>query len=178
MIAALAGGVLPGMAPPLAQEATPEVADSGDRGAEIRAGDCNEGELGEIVAVLTEPTVPEGEGVGQADRAVPAAASFTSVPLPLETLLAEDHAIVAHRSADEDAPAIVCGEVGGIAGGDGSLVIGLGEVEGSGFSGIAFLGAGEAGVSTNVSLFVAEGLGGGSAEGQAAAREAAATPEA
>ncbi len=153
-------------------------ADSAEKGVEIRAGDCDDVDSGEVVASLTAAAVPEGEGVGKIERAVPAAASFTNVPLPLETLLAEDHAVVVFASVDEDAAAIACGVLGGIARTDDSLVIGLAEVAGSGWSGIAFLGGGADGLSTNVSLFVAEGLAGNSGGGSATRRGASATPEA
>lgn len=161
-----------------AQEATPDIAASADRSAQIRGGDCGDGDLGETVAPLTELTVPEGEGVGQVERAVPAESAFTSVPLPLAAIVGEEHAIVVLGSTDDGAPAIACGEVGGIADEAGSLVIGLGEVAGSGYSGIAFLSAGGDGVSTDVSLFVAGGLGGEPAGDAAGEREPGATPEA
>jgi hypothetical protein len=151
----------------LAQEATPEAATEG-RPAHIHAGNCEEGELGDIVAPLANLTAAEGEGQGQSDLAVGAESSFTSVPLPLDAILADDHAVNVHLSTEEIGTYIACGEIGGTIDPNGSLVIGLKELNDSGFTGIAFLAPGADGASTDVSVFVAEGLGDGGDDDSAA----------
>jgi hypothetical protein len=139
----------------------------------IHAGNCNN--LGDVVAPLTDLTEPTGDRVGQR-RAVVAATSFTVVPLTLDAILADDHAINAHLSADEIGTYIACGDVGGVIDATGSLVIGLQEQNNSGFTGIAFLSPGADGASTNVSVFVAQDLARGARQGGGA--EAEETPEA
>lgn len=158
-----------------AQDATPEAA-GGEAEAphpvHIHSGNCNE--LGEVIQPLTDLVVPQGDTVGQR-RATVAATSFTTVPMTLDAILAEDHAINAHLSADEIDTYIACGEIGGVFTPDGALVVGLGETENSGYNGIAFLQAAPDGASTNVSVFLASS---GRNRGQAAEDEAAADDEA
>jgi len=178
---ALLGALSLGASYGMAQDATPEAAAAPGRPAHIHAGACGEGELGDIVAPLNDLTAPGGEGVGQADPAVAAESSFTSVPLALDAILADDHAVNVHLSQEAIGTYLACGEVGGVVGEDGSLVIGLREVDGSGFAGIAFLAPGADGASTGVSVFIAEGLAGGAGTGaadDADDEEAEATPEA
>ena len=163
-----------------AQDATPEAtAVSAPRPAHIHTGNCNE--IGEVVAPLTELTGAAGvDRLGQARRAIPAESSFTSVPLTLGDILGADHAINVHLSAEEIDTYIACGEIGGSLSPDGSLIIGLRELNDSGFTGIAFLAPGADGASTDVSTFIAptqdEGRGGG-AEETAATEETPATAE-
>ena len=158
----------------LAQDATPEAAAaSPPRPVHIHTGNCDE--LGEVVVPLTDLTAPTGERVGQRNRATVAESSFTTVPMTLDAILAEDHAINAHLSADEIDTYIACGELGGAIGPDGSLVVGLLPQSDSGFYGIAYLFPGADGASTNVSVFIMEsGRGGRGGGGQDAAQDAAA----
>jgi hypothetical protein len=158
----------------MAQDATPEAAAaSPPRPVHIHTGNCEE--LGEVVVPLTDLTAPTGDRVGQRNRATVAETSFTSVPLTLDAILAEDHAINAHLSADEIGTYIACGELGGVIGPDGTLVVGLHPLSDSGFYGIAFLSPGADGASTDVSVFVAEsgrdGRGGGQDEAQDASAD-------
>ena len=60
------------------------------------------------------------------------------------------------KSADEIDVYIACGEIGGVVAPDGSLTIGLGEQEDSGYTGIAYLAPGADGASTDVTVFLAE----------------------
>src|SRR3712207_3214660 len=59
--------------------------------AEIHRGNCDE--VGDVVAPLVEIKLPAGERRGH-PAAMPAANSFTTVPISLEALTASDHAIV------------------------------------------------------------------------------------
>ena len=161
LAAALAVGGLGSVA--IAQDATPEGGVLPDdliappRPAHVHEGSCDEGELGGIVAPLTDLTDASGAILGNTEATV-AASSFTSVPLPLDTILAADHAINVHLSEEEIEQYIACGEIGGPLNEAGNLVIGLKEQQRSGFAGIAFLAPGADGASTDISVFVAEDL--------------------
>jgi hypothetical protein len=137
-----------------AQDATPAVAGTAAHPVHIHTGNCEE--LGEVVAPLTDLTTPEGDRVGQRNRAAQGATSYTNVPLTLDAILAADHAINAHLSADQIDVYIACGEIGGVVAPDGSLTIGLGEQSDSGYTGIAYLAPGADGASTDVTVFLAE----------------------
>jgi hypothetical protein len=147
----------------LAQDATP-VADvpapeaaTDARPVHIHSGNCEE--LGDVVVPLTDLTGPAGAPAGQADRAAIGESSFTNVPLPLDAILAADHAINAHLSAEEIGTYIACGEIGGIVTPQGALIIGLRESMDSGYTGVAFLIPAADGASTDVSVFIAPVLG-------------------
>jgi plastocyanin len=157
-----------------AQDATPEAAGGeveAPHPVHIHSGNCNE--LGEVVQPLTDLVVPAGDTVGQR-RASVAATSYTEVPLTLDAILAEDHAINAHLSADEIDTYIACGEIGGVFTPDGALVIGLDETDNPGYTGIAFLQPTAAG-TTGVSVFLASS---GGNRDRAAEDDAAADDEA
>jgi hypothetical protein len=96
-----------------------------------------------------------GETVGAA-TAIPVSQSTTTVRVGLGDLLTTPYAIVVRASEDDDTP-IVCGDIGGIRVGD-DLAIGLRDVSGSGWGGIAWL-RGQDG-STLTYVFIAPGLGG------------------
>ena len=166
--------------------------------AHIHAGTCDE--LGDVVFPLTnvgeagmtdgmtggtpEADAPEtemSEPMG-AESAFGVETSYTVVDAPLEEIVEGGHAINLHQSEVSIEEYIACGDVGGrIATGPGmeeggTLVVGLGELNGSGYSGIAVLeGRGD---QTEVILYLAEGLAGeagGATEGTpAAGREDAA----
>lgn len=152
-----------------AQDATPATGDEG-RPGHIHSGSCGEGELGDVVQALANLTEPDGESEGNEAAAV-AESSVTNVPLALEDILAEDHAINLHLSTEEIETYIACGEIGGPIREDGSLTIGLKQQNDSGFTGIAVLAPGEDGESTDVSVFIAPVIdaevGGGAEEDEA-----------
>ena len=137
-----------------AQDATPAAAGAAAHPVHIHSGNCDE--LGEVVAPLTDLTMAEGDRAGQRNRAAQGATSYTSVPLTLDAILAADHAINAHLSADQIDVYIACGEIGGVVAPDGSLTIGLREQSDSGYTGIAYLAPGADGASTDVTVFLAE----------------------
>jgi hypothetical protein len=143
-----------------AQDATPEAADLlAPRPAHIHTGTCDE--VGEVVAPLTDLAgAIGGDRVGQARRAIPAQSSFTSVPLTLDAILGDDHVVNVHLSAEEIDTYIACGEIGGRLSPEGAVIIGLRELNKSGFTGIAYLAPGADGASTDVSVFVAPTQGG------------------
>ena len=161
--------------------------------AHIHAGTCEE--LGEVVFPLTnvsEMGMMEGmmSGTPQADDAAmemsePTGAetafgietSYTLVDASLEEIVEGGHAINLHESKENIENYIACGDIGGrIETGPGmdeggTLVVGLGELNDSGYAGIAVLeGKGD---QTEVILYLAEGLTG---ETGAADDEGYATP--
>lgn len=87
---------------------------------------------------LTDLTAPPGAAEGSR-RATVAEASFTVLDVSLDDLLATAHAINVHASHDAMGVYVVCGEIGGARGADGALAVGLREVNGSGYEGIAYL---------------------------------------
>jgi hypothetical protein len=154
VVVVMAFGVLPllWMLSPVAAQTTDiaSVAQQTGLSAALHKGECSA--IGEVVAPLTNALIPSGSPVGNPD-ALPAANSFTAIPLPLETILAADHAIVVANPTDNDA--IACGEVGGFLAGDRSLTVGLASQQSSDIHGIAFLSPSSDGRSTGVSLFIA-----------------------
>jgi hypothetical protein len=157
LIASLAVGGM--TAATIAQDATPEATPTGPtpRPAHIHTGTC--AEVGEVVQPLTDLVAPVGTSAGSADATV-AETSFTSVPLTLDAILAADHVINIHMSADQIDQYIACGALGGVLDANGALVVGLGPQDGSGWHGIAFLSPGADGASTDISVFIVEDGGG------------------
>jgi hypothetical protein len=149
----------PPAATPVAVEqvATPEVVSPTPRPAHIHSGDCTN--LGEVVAPLTDLVRAVSDPVGQADLATIAESSYTNVPLPLADILAAPHAVNIHLSADQITTYIACGEIGGAIDVNGAVIIGLRELNNSGFTGIAFLQPGIDGLSTDISVFIAPVFG-------------------
>ncbi|MCA9862007.1 MAG: hypothetical protein KC432_03270, partial [Thermomicrobiales bacterium] len=148
-IAGLLGGLaLLGAAavPALAQEASPP------RPSHIHTGDCDE--LGEVIQPLNSLTVPTGEVLGNSD-AVVAEAAFSTIDIPLSELVATDHALKVHLSADQIQTYLVCGDIGGALDADGALIVGLKELDDSGYTGIAYLVPG-AGNTTRLSVMIAK----------------------
>ncbi len=139
------------------QVATPTAVSLTPRPAHIHSGDCTN--LGEVIVPLTDLVPAVSDPVGQADLATTAESSYTNVPLPLTDILAAPHAINVHLSADQITTYIACGEIGGAVDVNGAVIIGLRELNNSGFTGIAFLQPGIDGLSTDVSVFIAPVFG-------------------
>ena len=103
--------------------------------AHIHEGLCPD--PGGVVVALNDVTVVGNDSQGVAEQ-IHVDASVTTVELPLDAILAADHAINVHQSADDMATYIACGNIGGHEV-EGSIVVGLGPVGASGYSGIAWL---------------------------------------
>lgn len=145
--AALALLVSGGRAQTPAGQATP--AGGADTAAELHPAHIHTGtcaELGDVVLPLTDVADPSvgGERVG-ATTAHAVKTSMTTVAMPLEEIIEGGHAINVHLSAEEIGTYIACGDIGGalIEDEDGRthLLIGLGELNDSGHTGTAWLGA-------------------------------------
>jgi opacity protein-like surface antigen len=103
--------------------------------AHIHAGECPG--VGDVVAPLNDVTVVGNEARGAEDH-IHVDYSLSTVELTLDDILAADHAINVHQSADDMGTYIACGNIGGHDV-DGSFLVGLGPVGDSGYSGIAYL---------------------------------------
>ncbi len=165
----LLGGLFLVSSRTLGQEASPP------RPSHIHDGDCDE--LGQIIQPLTALTVPVGQVSGNKD-AVVAEAAFTVIPQSLDELLATDHALKVHLSKEQIQIYLACGDIGGTVDANGALIVGMKELDNSGYTGIAYLApAGDGG--TSVSVLIAKVLPGGTPEAATeAAQAAAATPAA
>jgi hypothetical protein len=124
--------------------------------AAIYTGSCDD--LGNVAAPLPAIHDPQGPPVGQAS-AIEASTTSTIVPVPLDLLIDQPHAIVVLESTAPSAADIACGDIGGVDNDDGELVIGLQQVGDSDFIGMAYLAYSPADPSqTAVSIFLAPGL--------------------
>ncbi len=111
--------------------------------AHIHSGTC--AQLGDVVFplsdvsgdILVDGTPMAGEDMGPDDNAV--AWSVTTVAAPLADIVSGGHAINVHESAENIGNYIACGDIGGVMMGSSDLAIGLGELNDSGYSGIARL---------------------------------------
>jgi hypothetical protein len=117
--------------------------------AEIRQGNCDE--VGDIVAPLVEARLPAGEPRGHT-AAVPAANSFTTVPISLAALTTSDHVIVVPFPAEDEL--VACGDIGGTLTEAGDLIVGLSPQGDTEVSGIAYLSPSPDLAQTTISLFV------------------------
>ncbi len=151
--------------------------------AHIHTGTCDE--LGDVVFPLTNvsmtgmmegmmggedatPTTGEmGELVG-AETAMVVLTSATVVDAPLEEIVEGGHAINLHQSEENIEEYIACGDIGGMLMGPAvmggramgeMLVVGLRELNGSGYAGLATLE--DMGEETMVTVYLAQDLMGG-----------------
>ena len=138
---------------------------AGPHPVHIHSGTCDD--LGDVVAPLSALEQPEGDATGP-DSARQADRSRTTVDLALTDIIDGGHAINAHESEENISNYIACGDVGGVVV-DGTLVIGLGELNDSGYTGIAILE--ENGDQTDVSVYLT------TAEGSETSATPAASPE-
>jgi hypothetical protein len=92
---------------------------------------------GDVVAPLSDVGAVGNDSRGAADH-IHVDIGLSTVDLALDDILAADHAILVHQSADDMGTFLVCGNIGGNDV-DGSFVVGLGPVGDSGYSGIAWL---------------------------------------
>ena len=125
--------------------------------AHIHSGTC--AELGDVVLPLTDIThAPADAAMTGAASAHPVQTSETLVDMPLQAIIDGGHAINVHLSSEEIDAYIACGDIGGVVttdeGGRTALVVGLGELDDSGHTGVAWLG--DAGEQTEVAVILIE----------------------
>ncbi|MDQ4044642.1 MAG: hypothetical protein M3173_04235 [Chloroflexota bacterium] len=159
----LALGMIASVASVSGQEATPEADLPRAHPAHIHSGTCEE--LGDVVYPLEDVTGEALEGTPEASP-VPAdqagasdvlARSQSTVETTLDDLLAEEHAINVHESAENIDTYIACGNVEGEPDEDGSLIVQLHELNESGVQGQAVLTEDNGTVTVTVTLVDAEG---------------------
>ncbi len=126
-----------------AQEATPAADGAMAHPAHIHSGTCDT--LGDVVFPLEDVAAPEMAATPEAtpEAAVASdgpvsASSITTVDVALDDILAAEHAINVHESAENIGNYIACGDVAGTAT-DGMLMIELLELNASGYMGQAML---------------------------------------
>jgi plastocyanin len=90
--------------------------------------------------------------------AIPVDMSLTKVDSALNDLLDGNHAIVVHESKENIQNYIMCGDLGGTVMGGTDLAVGLGQLNDSGYSGVAWLHDNGDG-TTNVTVFATESGG-------------------
>lgn len=132
--------------------------------AHIHSGTCGAG-LGDVVYPLSNVSesamvngTPVAGTMGGATDAIPVAISGTTVQTSLADLLAAPYAINIHESAENIGNYIACGNIGGMMIGSSDLAVGLGELNESGYSGVATLHDNGDG-TTAVSIYLTEQYG-------------------
>lgn len=141
--------------------------------AHIHSGTC--AELGDIVVPLSDVKALTAGEVFGAPSAVPVEESVTEANMTLSDILAAPHAVNIHESKEAIQVYIACGDIGGRVV-DGQLSIGLQEINGSGYNGVAILDT--AGDKTDVTVYLADQGASGEAEQAAAPAAATDTPAA
>ncbi len=137
-----------------AQKATPRAADHAHP-AHIHLGDCQHLDP-HPTFMLSNVTAPEPVSAPTGGiAAIPVEQSNTVVDVSLGDLRTGGYAINIHQSAEQIGAYIACGNLTSADGGN-TLVVGLGELNGSGYSGIAVLNASDN--QTAVNVYLTEGL--------------------
>jgi hypothetical protein len=137
--------------------------------AHIHSGSCPE--VGDVVQPLSDvsaqamnngtPTAMMDMMMGSAS-AIPVESSVTTVQMALSDIVGGEHAVNIHESADNIGNYIACGDIGGAMIGDNSLLFGIAEQNGSGYSGIGSLvDNGDGTTTVYVYLMNASMMGGG-----------------
>jgi hypothetical protein len=137
---------------PTATVPPPTAVPAGGMPAGLYAGTCANGGLGERIAQLNGPMLPEGAQQGATD-AIPVRIGYTVIDVPYRDMLNGGIVIAVFDAANSETM-VACGPVGGILDGNGALSVGLGPVGDSGMAGVAFLNAQQDATATGISLFV------------------------
>jgi hypothetical protein len=143
---------------PAGSAQTPEAQVTGTQHpAHIHSGTC--ADLGDVVFPLQDLAAPVGEFTGP-DSAVAVTLSENIVDIPLQDMIDGGHAINVHLSNDEIDTYIACGDIGGVIttdeGGRQEMMIGLAELNDSGYSGTVWLGPSADNTQTEVSVILLE----------------------
>jgi hypothetical protein len=101
----------------------------------IHAGDCSM--PGDVVVGLSDVGVVGNDAMGAASG-THVDIGLSTVDLALADILAGDHSIMVHQSADDMGTILACGSIGGHDV-DGRFLMGISPVAGSGYAGIAWL---------------------------------------
>jgi plastocyanin len=145
-----------------AQDATPTGGSAHAHPAHIHLGTCDALDPNPTFPLtdVAPPNAADDEADGA--TAIPVERSVTTVDAALEDLRSGGYAINIHQSAEDIGTYIACGNLSGVIDDSGALVVGLGELNDSGYSGVAILT--EQGEQTNVSVYLTEALSGAGAQ--------------
>ena len=143
---------------PAGSAQTPEAGMAGaTHPAHIHSGTC--AELGDVVVPLNDLAAPDGEFTGP-ESAVAVTLSENVVDVPLQEIIDGGHAINVHLSNDEIGTYIACGDIGGVIttdeGGRQEMMIGLAEMNDSGYTGTVWIGPSADGTQTELSVILLE----------------------
>jgi plastocyanin len=147
--------------------------------AHIHAGTC--AQLGDVVLPLNDLVGPAADAQRSGpESAIPVESSFTVVDMPLQEIIDGGHAINVHLSKDEIGTYIACGDIGGAVTTDEGetepeVIVGLGELNDSGYTGIAWLGADGDETRVSVHLIKSESMAAAAEATPAASADAGAT---
>ena len=167
-LVAVGGLMLTGGIAAMAQEATP-AAGLRDHPAHIHVGSCDALDPNPTYMLSNVALLAPMAATASDNAAIPVERSGTVVDDSLQDLSTGGYAINIHQSVDDIGTYIACGNLSGALDADGALVVGLGELNNSGHTGIAILTP--SGEQTDVQVYLASGQGG-------TAAAAAATPAA
>ncbi|MCA9880373.1 MAG: hypothetical protein KC442_21405 [Thermomicrobiales bacterium] len=145
------------LAAPGATAQTPVTSDAASHPVHVHLGTC--AELGEVVAPLNDLVPPAGDWTGPAS-AVPVTLSENVIDMPLQQIIDGGHAINVHLSTDAIDQYIACGDIGGVIttdeGGRREMMIGLAELNDSGYAGTVWLGPSADDTQTEISVILLE----------------------
>jgi plastocyanin len=125
----------------------------------IHTGTCEA--IGDVVFPLSNVSdafevngTPEaGDAWMGPESAIAVDAGVTTVDAALADIVSGGHTLVVHESAENIGNYIACGDVGGVMLGESDLPVGLGELNDSGYSGVALLHDNGDG-TTDVSIYL------------------------
>jgi len=165
----VAGMVTLGLSGGVTAQSTPEMQGmpgmaGGDHPAHIHNGTCTE--LGDVVAPLSNVSAmalnngtPMAMDMMGSSDAIPVLSSITTVDMSMADILAGDHAVNVHESAENIGTYVACGNVGGVMLGESDILFGLAPLNNSGLSGVASLHDNGDGTTT-VYVYLTQGGGG------------------
>lgn len=123
----------------------------------VHTGAC--AELGDVAVPLNDLVAPVGDWTGP-ESAVPVTLSENVIDVPLQEVTDGGHAINVHLSAEAIDQYIACGDIGGAIttdeGGRREMMIGLAELNDSGYSGTVWLGPSGDDTQTEISVILVE----------------------
>ena len=140
-----------------AQDATPAGGSGHAHPAHIHLGTCDALDPNPTFPLTDVALAPDASG-DEADgtTAIPVEHSVTTVDTTVEDLRTGGYAINIHQRVEDIGTYIVCGNLSGVIDDSGALVVGLGELNDSGYSGVAILT--DQGEQTDVSVYLTEKL--------------------
>ena len=146
-----------------AQDATPTSGSGHAHPAHIHLGTCDALDPNPTFP-LTDVALASDASVDEMDdaTAIQVERSVATVDATVEDLRTGGYAINIHQSAEDIGTYVACGNLSGVIDASGALVVGLGELNDSGHSGVAILT--EQGDQTDVSVYITEALSGAAGE--------------